>query len=68
MNKSRNQLISSVTWLVQSEQGNVGVSTEVWGVGDGEVRGRRREVSQAGPDRSSSYPYKGKPGQISCGS
>lgn len=44
VNKSGNQLISSVTWLVESEQGNVGVSTEVWGVGDGEVGGGRREV------------------------
>ena len=34
-----------MTWLVQSEQGNVGVSAEVWGVGrDGKLEagsGRR---------------------------
>lgn len=69
VNKSWNQSNLSVTWRVQSEQGNVGVGWECLGAqslgcGRWEAGGLR-----AGPDPRycSLYPYKDKPGQISYG-
>lgn len=68
VNKSRNESILSVTWLVQSEQGNVGVGWECleiqrlgcgrWEMGGGRFTGRPNL-------RYFLYPYKDKPGQIS---